>query len=316
MQESVSQDRDKWIGGSDIPIILGISPFKTRWELLQEKAGIKPIEEVSNKYIDYGNAMEAKIRDHINANYVHPDNAFVEGKHEIPGDVIGIRCHTDGENNNTILEIKTTSDVMGNLPIYEAQLCFYMMNAGPSPFIPMDNGILAVYTRPEDMDETFDKERLSVFHYTYTQFVDNGLRDKIEEAVDKFIEDLKALKENPFLSEEDLIPMELVEMADKVVVFEQKMAEIKAAEKAIKAEKQKLFEEMQKCNVKKWITLNGTQITRVDGTDASEKEIEEFNSELFEKENPELYKKYTEKRTLVVSGRAGYVKITLPKGVK
>ena len=30
----VSEDRDKYIGGSDIPVILGLSPFKTRWQLL------------------------------------------------------------------------------------------------------------------------------------------------------------------------------------------------------------------------------------------------------------------------------------------
>ena len=315
MQDTVNQNREHYIGGSDIGTILGISPYKTRWELLQEKAGIKPIEEVDNAYIRYGNAMEGKIRDYINENIV-PDNPFVEGKHIEEGEIIGIRCHTDGENKNTILEIKTTSDIDSNLPIYEAQLCFYMMNAGPSPFIPMDNGILAVYVRPEDMDETFDKARLSVFHYTYTQFVDNGLRDKIEEAVDKFIEDLKALKENPFLSEEDLIPMELVEMADQVVVFEQKMAEIKAAEKAIKEQKQKLYEEMMKCDVKKWITLNGTQITRVDGKAPSSNEVEEFNEEKFAEENPELYKQYTEKKTITSKGSSGYVRITLPKGVK
>jgi len=315
MQDTVNQDRQKWIGGSDIPIILGISPFKTRWELLQEKAGIKPIEEVDNAYIRYGNAMEGKIRDYINENIV-PDSPFVEGKHTEEGEIIGVRCHTDGENNNTILEIKTTSDVMGNLPIYEAQLCFYMMNAGPSPFIPMDNGILAVYERPEDMSEEFDASRLSVFNYTYTQFVDNGLRDKIEEAVDKFISDLKDLKENPFLNEEDLLPMELVEMADKVVVFEQKMAELKAAEEIIKAEKKKLYEQMVKFNTKKWVTLNGTQITRVDGKAPSSNEVEEFNEEKFAEENPELYKQYTEKKTITSKGSSGYVRITLPKGVK
>ena len=33
----VSQDRDKYIGGSDLPIICGISKFKTRWQLLLKR---------------------------------------------------------------------------------------------------------------------------------------------------------------------------------------------------------------------------------------------------------------------------------------
>ena len=35
--QDVTKDRDKYIGGSDVPIIMGLSPFKTRWQLLREK---------------------------------------------------------------------------------------------------------------------------------------------------------------------------------------------------------------------------------------------------------------------------------------
>ena len=37
----VAEGRDKYIGGSDIPVIMGLSPFKTRWQLLLEKAGLE-----------------------------------------------------------------------------------------------------------------------------------------------------------------------------------------------------------------------------------------------------------------------------------
>ena len=37
MQTSVKQDRQKYIGGSDIPAIMGISPFTTRYDLLLYK---------------------------------------------------------------------------------------------------------------------------------------------------------------------------------------------------------------------------------------------------------------------------------------
>ena len=66
MQKSVNEDRDKYIGGSDIPIIMGISPFKTRFDLLLEKAGLKENDFTGNEYTEYGNVMESKIRDYVN----------------------------------------------------------------------------------------------------------------------------------------------------------------------------------------------------------------------------------------------------------
>jgi predicted phage-related endonuclease len=63
--DSVIKDRDKYIGGSDIPILMGISPFKTRWQLLKEKAeprGDGYATEYTSPQIEYGNEMEEKIR--------------------------------------------------------------------------------------------------------------------------------------------------------------------------------------------------------------------------------------------------------------
>ena len=96
MQVSVKQDRQKWIGGSDIPIIMGISPFTSRFDLLLYKAGLQENEFEGNEYTKYGNIMEPKIRNYINELY---NTNFVEGKHE--DDKLGFRCHTDGENEDT-----------------------------------------------------------------------------------------------------------------------------------------------------------------------------------------------------------------------
>ena len=60
MQASVKEDRNLYIGGSDVPIILGISPFKTRYELLLEKAQIEESMFEGNAYTEYGNVMEAE----------------------------------------------------------------------------------------------------------------------------------------------------------------------------------------------------------------------------------------------------------------
>lgn len=311
MQSSVTENRDKFIGGSDIPVIMGISPFKTRWQLLQEKAGFVKDEFKGNEYTAYGNAMEGKIRDYINSLL---DENFVEGKHVIEGKTfglfedeesgIGIRCHTDGETTDTILEIKTTGGNVDEL-VYKVQLLFYMMWTGRT------KGLLAIYTRPDNMSLVFDPNRLTMIDISLD--AESELVERINTEVDKFREDLKAIKNNPFLSEEDLLPSDLIDISARVVAFEERLSAIKAEEKKIKAEKQKLYDAMVKSNIKKWETMNGYKITRVDEIPASEKEVVDFDSEKFEEENPEIYKKYCKTVTVKVSGKAGYVKITPPK---
>ncbi len=93
MQSSVKENRQHYLGGSDLVALLGISPYKTRFELLQEKAGLKPIEEVENEYTTYGNTLEPLIRDYINNSF---GKNFREDKLEIENDVLPLRCHFDG----------------------------------------------------------------------------------------------------------------------------------------------------------------------------------------------------------------------------
>lgn len=63
-------DRQEWlqwrkggIGSSDAPIIMGVSRFKTRYELWEEKTSTETKEDDSNQFIkDAGNQAEGKIR--------------------------------------------------------------------------------------------------------------------------------------------------------------------------------------------------------------------------------------------------------------
>ena len=186
MQMSIFQDREKYIGGSDVPVILEMSPYVTRELLLKQKAGLEEEDCTDNPYTLYGEVMEDKIRDYINT--LEPNYGFVEGKLIEEGDPIGYRCHTDGENDNTILEIKTTSNIERNLEIYKVQLCFYMMRT------KKPNGILACYVRPSNLDETFKKERLTIMNFTLDGFAEEGLTDKISKGIEAFIIDLTKLK--------------------------------------------------------------------------------------------------------------------------
>lgn len=308
MQESVKQNREKYIGGSDIPVIMNLSPFKRRYDLLLEKAGIKENDFEGNVFTEYGNELEPVIRDYINKTHVlASDSPFIEGKHirdALAGETIGVRIHTDGENDKAILEIKTTgqtSDNLNDYKLYLVQLLYYMVLTDKSL------GLLAVYERPSDLSPVFDANRLKVYMIKVEDY--KALIEAIEDAIQAFISDLVKVKENPFISEQDLLPAELPDIADKIIAFESQLAYMKKVEEEIKSEKARLKKAMSAANIKTWVTPNGFRITLIeDGEDTT---TLAFNESKFKTDEPELYKRYQEPK--IKKGRAGYVKITPPK---
>lgn len=305
MEFDVTIDRDKYIGGSDLPVIMGISTFKTRWELLQEKAGLKESTFTGNKYTEYGNILEPKIRDYVNSYFKDRIAEFVPNR-VIDGD---FRAHTDGFNGSCVLEIKTTSNIHDSIDGYKhylVQLLKYM------EVNHVDEGILCVYERPEDFNEELDERRLVLYHVELGDYTE--LLAEINTELDSFRSDLAKLKENPLLSEQDFQPNALVALSQKVVAFENQLAEMKLIEGELKKAKQALYEEMEKHNVKSWSTPNGTKITMVASTPESVEVVKEFDENTFKAENEGLYSLYLREVEKKKAGRSGYVKITLPKG--
>lgn len=313
MQESVSKDREKFIGGSDIPIIMELSPFKSRFDLLLEKAGYKKNDSEGNVFTEYGNTMESKIREHVNSELI---STFVEGKHimDVPKDWnehpngMRIRCHTDGEIDDAILEIKTTSQIFDSLDdyqIYLVQILFYMAMTGK------ETGLLAVYKRPDDMDETFNADNLQIWEIHMTDH--HALLDDIKNAVSRFLDDLQKVKSNPFITEDELLPAEIPEITKRIIAFEQQVSRMKELEKKIKDEKDRLKTAMERAGVKKWETPNGYKITLIPDSDDKVEQEESFNAERFMAEHPELVEQYTETKDVIKKGKKGFVRITAPK---
>jgi predicted phage-related endonuclease len=287
MQDSVSKDRDKFLGGSDIPIIMNLSPFKSRFDLLLEKAGYKEDEFKGNVYTEYGNTLEPIIRDFINS--TSPDGArFVEGKHTREaedGEPIGVRIHTDGENENAILEIKTTSQIYNSVydyKLYLVQLLYYMVLTG-KPY-----GLLAVYERPEDMSIKFEPRRLHL--YKIAKDEEQGLINEINRAIELFIEDLQKVKANPFITESDLLPAEIPDITERILAFESQLAYFKKIEKTIKSEKDRLKKAMQAASVKSWTTPNGYKITLVDDTPDTLETKTELDEKSLRRDLPEIFR--------------------------
>lgn len=294
--DTVRDERWRYIGGSDISAIMGISPFKTRFQLLQEKARIVEPDFKGNEYTEYGNKLEPLIRDYVNEtlNRNFAPDVLIDGD---------FRFNFDGldKKHNEILEIKTTSQIHEKLDDYKTylvQLLPYMRSVGA------EKGYLAVYERPEDFDETFNPLLLTVYEVLRSDYSD--LLEEIDTQVEMFKRDLKKLRKNPFLTEEDLQPKEVVEYAEKVILLEQKLQNMKMLECELKSAKAELKRLMQENGIKKWVTPSGTKVTLVpDGEDTV---ISAFNEKKFAEEKPDIYAEYLEDK--LKAGRSGYVRIT------
>ncbi len=65
--------RKTGLGGSDMASVLGLSPYKTRYELYLEKIGaIKPDDLQDNDLVQFGNIIEHTIADF----YQHKTNCY------------------------------------------------------------------------------------------------------------------------------------------------------------------------------------------------------------------------------------------------
>ena len=296
----VEQDRDKYIGGSDIPVICGISPFKTRWQLLLEKAGLEQSSFSGNKYTEYGHIIEPKIRENINA------EMFTNFK---PTRLIhnDLRLHTDGFNGECVLEIKSTSKIHSKVTdykIYLVQLLKYMEEH------EVEDGILAVYERPEDMNPEFTPSRLHLYYIKMSDF--ELLLAHVNKEIEKFRQDLEKLKENPLLTEQDFLPKnnDLVVLANKVAQFESQLASMKELEEKCKKAKKELYEQMLKHDVKSWTMPNGTKLTRVDEVPSTTKEVVELDEDAFKNAYPLIHQHYCVTKLKKVNGKSGYVRIS------
>ncbi len=300
----VTEDRNQYIGGSDLSAIMGLSPFKTRYHLLLEKAGLEDRSFQGNKYTEYGHIIEPQIRDYINKEYNH---SFLPNR-VIDGD---FRYHSDGHEFGCVLEVKSTSSIHQTVDEYMLYLVQLVKGMEENE---EENGILAVYDRPEDLDPVFTPKRLQIFPITMADYL--PLLQQVNEEIDRFRLDLERLKNNPLLTEEDFIPdsTALLQIASDVVKFENQLAMLKEIEAQCKEAKKQLYKEMQKHGVKSWTSPGGAKITMVEEIPATTKTVTEFDAEAFKVSHPRLYKQFANEVEKKVPGKSGFVRITLPKG--
>lgn len=106
---------------------------------------------------------------------------------------------------------------------------------------------------------------------------------------------------------------QLTTLAQRVAAIEYRLENYKKLQEEEKQLKAALYRVMQENGIKKWEMPDGTKITLVDETPATEREVEVFDERLFKEEKPDIYYLYTRKEIKRDNGRKGYVRITLRK---
>ena len=310
---NVTKDRYKYVGGSDLPTILGYNvKYGTRpIDLALEKAGIVPTSFKGNQYTRYGQLMEPIIRDYINsitgANYL--EDTVVD-------EVKGYRGNTDGIDRTAvipILEIKTFGEVL-DVEYYTAQCQFYMETFN------QNSCLLVGYKRPNNFYMGVDYDLETNDTYFNIEFDPNNIEEieidrdpvlwsQIEERITAFKKGVEYLKEHrDDYTEEGFNSIfygnELIVLADKVAILETKLEAYKSIEAEYKDVKEKLYKAFEDKGLISFETGN-LKITKVAPTSYDTVSVD---TKKLQEDEPTIYEKYKVTKT---TNKKGYILIKI-----
>lgn len=129
------EERRGLIGASDMPIIMGVSPYKTPYELWLEKTNKVPIDQTTNFAIDKGNAWEEPARARFSQksgikfepkNFTHPEHPL----HSASLDGYNVQTKEGLEIKVTGKEVLTEAKAGRIHEKYKAQVHWQMYVAG------------------------------------------------------------------------------------------------------------------------------------------------------------------------------------------
>lgn len=314
---NVTIDRQKYIGGSDLPTILGLNAkYGTSiFEFAKEKAGIIRNTFKGNEYTKYGQLMEPVIRDYINAKYGvnYLEDTVIDG-------VKGYRGNTDGidrEADLPILEVKTFGEELDK-DYYMAQCQFYMETFN------QDKCLLVGYKRPKDFYKGIDYSLENENSYFDLDFIEDNIveyeikRDKdlwkkIEDRIMAFKNAVNKLKRNPDMTEIEFNKIfygsDIIKASNKIAKLENKLLKFKELEKESKQIKEDLYKLFEERGILSFDT-GSVKITKVAPTSYDTISIDV--AKLKENE-PTIYEEYKVTKT---ANKKGYILITAKKEEK
>lgn len=303
---NIIDNRDKFIGGSDLPIIMGINRTITPFQFAKEKLNIIPKEDSDNIYTHYGHVMEEKIRNYINDKFKTNYKPSTFTTWYLRGNADGL----DDTAKIPLIEIKTYGKEL-NIDYYKFQCQFYMGLFGH------DKLLLVGYKRPDifytGIDYNLEKEN-KYFNFTFNEKNivehvikrDEKLIKQIIEKCNNFYNALNALRKDNNLTEEKFNDIfygpTVTTMVKRFKKLEKQLLDFKKIEDDYNLTKEKLYELFEFKNILSFENKD-IKITRVN---PSQYEKRSINTKLLEKEQPDIYNKYISTKTI---NKKGYLLI-------
>lgn len=193
---NVVNDRQKFIGGSDLPAILGLNKKYgvTPEDFVKIKLGLEKRTFSKNEFTIYGDVLEPKIRDYINFKFYtkYKPDTKIDLNRMYRGNVDGF----DKEAEYPLIEIKTFGSRLDKT-YYSWQCQFYM------DLFNVDKCLLVGYKRNDDFywglgefderyfDFSFDENRVEVHELKR----DTEKLKRIQEEINNFRKLMKETKE-------------------------------------------------------------------------------------------------------------------------
>lgn len=311
---NVTIDRHKYVGGSDLPSILGLNAkYGTSiFEFAKEKAGIIPKAFTGNQYTKYGQKLEPVIRDYINSVYGcnYAEDTIIDAKK-------GYRGNTDGIDYNAeipIIEIKTFGEEL-DVEYYTPQCQFYMQTFN-SP-----SCLLVGYKRPSDFytgidyelendDSFFNLEFDEANIVTHVIYRDDEAWSKIEERITAFKKAVEKLKKNNEMTELEFNKIfygtDIIKVSNKMTLLENKLLKFKELENEHKKFKDELYKLFDEKGILSFDNGN-IKITKIAPTSY---ETVSIDTARLKAEHEEVYNEY---KTTKTTNKKGYVLITQKK---
>lgn len=313
VKDSVKDDRDKYIGGSDLPKVNNPTSAE---RLIFEKTHKQ--KDFTSIYTEFGNIAEPLIRAYVSEEFynnesIEPSTTIIER-----GGKLGLRGNLDGDNTirQEVIEIKTLGEnyfadpsaFNKKIEDYRIQVGYYMMLKEyhtakififKRPMVLLDKPfnnwtVKEMSDRQTEIEEFIAKELAYQISYIdvkpselfmplfdkYTTLTDEVNRriELIDKAFEKHSERQEKTTES---DDEDLLL---------------KFKELEEMEKNIAARKKEILEHfIEKYRENETFEIDGNSYVYTAERTGTRKS---FNSKAFESDNPELYQKYIKESTV------------------
>jgi len=266
------------IGGSDIPAIIGVNPYKTAYQLWLEKTGQAPATQ-DNKYMRAGRKLEQVVAEFFSEETAakvipSPGPVLIDGWMRASVDRLYIRNPQEQE----ILECKTTQkthDVPD--PAWLAQLhwYFHLLKKNHGAIAWLEKGVDFKYYFI-DADEDFIRYITQLAHEFWFKNVLEKIRPEPQNLGDV------ELMFRTATTGKVIEVQELEEVHEKIIT--------------LKEQKKAIEEELEQLEEKVKVIMKDAEIVTIGGRPAfswkNTKPFLRLDTEAIKKEAPELYEKF------------------------